>query len=202
MKRAIYLSLSFLVVFTIVIIAEAKPKPVKITDLKIGSKLPYEVGPALEKGTKYYIDRDYTVVEMPKELVGIQFIMTANNDKKSTGDGFVTFKVNKPSIIWICRDSRGDEEKGGKPPEWMEKDYEKQLDGKDPLVIEVTDGGMGTFTLWKAEVKAGKVAIGGNADKPATGQGSNYLILVEENQSASVDPAAKLTTTWSTIKSQ
>ena len=39
--------------------------------------------------------------------------MTANNDKKSAGDGFVT--VNKPSIIWICRDS-GDEE-GGKPPE-------------------------------------------------------------------------------------
>ena len=133
MKRAIYLSLSFLVVFAIVIVAEAKPKPVKITDLKIGSKLSYEVGPALEKGTKYYIDRDYTVVEMPKELVGIQFIMTANNDKNSTGDGFVTFKVNKPSIIWICRDSRGDEEKGGLPPDYLVEEEKYIL--KDSLRV-------------------------------------------------------------------
>ena len=82
------------------------------------------------------------------------------------------------------------------------KTIKKQLDGKDLLAIEVTDGGMGTFNLWKVEVKAGKVAISGNADKPAAGHGSNYLILVEEDQSASVDPAAKLTTTWSTIKFQ
>ena len=100
------------------------------------------------------------------------------------------------------RDSRGNEEKGGKAPEWLEKDYEKQLDGKDPVTIEVTDGGIGTFSLWKREVKAGNVAIGGNSDKPASGHGSNYLVLVEENQAANVDSQTKLSTTWASIKSQ
>lgn len=202
MKKSICFGLCFLFVLVAALVTEAKPKPVKITGLKAGSKLPYEVGPSLEKGTKYYIDRDYTVIAMPEELVGIQFIMTANNDKKSEGKDFLTFKVNKPSIIWVCRDSRGDEEKGGKVPEWLEKDYEKQLDDKDPVAIEVTDGGMGTFNLFKREVKAGNVSIGGNSDKPASGHGSNYLVLVEENQAANVDSQTKLSTTWAGIKSQ
>ena len=168
MKKSICFGLCFLFVLVTALVTEAKPKPVKIAGLKAGSELPYEVGLSLEKETKYYIDRDYTVIAMPEELVGIQFIMTANNDKKSEGKNFLTFKVNKPSIIWVCRDSRGDEEKGDKVPEWLEKDYEKQLDGKDPVTIEVTDGGMGTFNLWKREVKVGNVAIGGNSDKPAS----------------------------------
>ena len=202
MRKVICISVTLLMASVLVPITQAKPKPVKITDLKVGSKLPYEVGKSLEVGTKYYIDRDYTVIEMPKELVGIQWIMTGNNDKNSQGKDFLSFKVDKPSIIWIAHDSRGEEEKGGKPPEWLEKEYEKWMDGKDPVPIEVTDGNMATFNLWQKAVKAGKVTIGGNAEAPAAGHGSNYMVLVEEDQNAVVAPQAKLSTTWAIIKSQ
>ena len=78
MKKSICFGLCFLFVLVTALVTEAKPKPVKIAGLKAGSELPYEVGLSLEKETKYYIDRDYTVIAMPEELVGIQFIMTAN----------------------------------------------------------------------------------------------------------------------------
>ena len=118
------------------------------------------------------------------------------------GKDFLSFKVNKPSVIWIAHDRRGEEEKGGQPPEWLEKEYEKWLEGKDPVPIEVTDGNMATFNLWQKAVKAGKVTIGGNAEAPAAGHGSIYMVLVEEDQNAVVDPQAKLSMTWAIIKSQ
>lgn len=183
-------------------ISDAAPKKVKITDLKVKSGAPYEIpADGLDVGGKYYVDRDYVVVAMPDELVGIQFIMTGNGDKNGQGDDFLTFKVDLPSIIWIAHDSRGEEEKGGKPPEWLSNDYEKVMDGNDPLAIEVTDGNMGTFNLWRRSVKKGEVKIGGNADAPAAGQGSQYVVLVGvDEKGLAVEPQEKLSTTWAKIK--
>ena len=94
-----------------VIGVDAAPKPVEITDLKVADKSPYKIGKSLKKGVKYYIDRDYTVVEMPADMVGIQWIMTGNGQKRSKGKAFVTFTVDRPSIIWIGYDSRGNAKK-------------------------------------------------------------------------------------------
>jgi len=187
----------FLGLFAFMVIGvDAAPKPVKITDLKVADKSPYEIGEGLKKGSKYYIDRDYTVLEMPADMVGIQWIMTGNSQKKSTGKAFVTFTVDRPSIIWIGYDSRGNEAKKGVPPAWLTKDY-KMIAG----TIKVTDGNMDTFNLWKRSVPAGKVEIPGNAEAPAAGFGSNYLVLVEAGLNTAVSPKTKLSTTWSRIKS-
>ena len=102
------------------LVTDAGRKKVKITNIKAASGLPYEEGKGgLEVGTKYYIDRDYVVTEMPEEMEGIQWIMTANNDKNSMGKDFLTFKVDVPSIIWVAHDSRGEEDKGGTPPDMV-----------------------------------------------------------------------------------
>ena len=187
----------FLGLFAFMVIGvDAAPKPVEITDLKVADKSPYEIGKGLKKGSKYYIDRDYTVLEMPADMVGIQWIMTGNSQKKSTGKAFVTFTVDRPSIIWIGYDSRGNEAKKGVPPAWLTKDY-KMIAG----TIKVTDGNMDTFNLWKRSVSAGKVEIPGNAEAPAAGFGSNYLVLVEAGLNTAVSPKTKLSTTWSRIKS-
>jgi len=184
------------------LVTDAGRKKVKITDIKAGSKLEYVEGEGgLEVGTKYYFDRDYVVLEMPEEMEGIQWIMTANNDKNSMGKDFLTFKVDVPSIIWVAHDSRGEEDKGGTPPDWLVEDYEMQKDGKDPLALTVTDGNMATFNLWKIkESVKGKVAVPGNAEKPAAGHGSNYLVLVEFDDKAPVDSKGKLSSVWGDIK--
>jgi hypothetical protein len=98
----------------------AAPAKVKVTDIKAASGKDYKLGDSLEiNKTKYYMDRDYLVTAMPKELEGIQWIMTGNDDKNSQGKNFLTFKVDQPAVIWIAHDSRGEEEKAGKPPQWL-----------------------------------------------------------------------------------
>ena len=183
-------------------VVDAGRKKVKITNIKVASDLPYVEGKGgLEVGTKYYIDRDYVITEMPEEMEGIQWIMTGNGDKKSMGKDFLTFKVDVPSIIWIAHDSRGEEGKGVTPPDWLVEDYEMQKDGKDPLTLTVTDGNMATFILWKIrESVKGKVAVPGNGEKPAAGHGSNYVVLVEFDDKAPVDSKGKLSSVWGDIK--
>lgn len=76
-----------------------------------------------------------------------------------------------------------------------------QKDGKDPLTLTVTDGNMATFNLWKIkESVKGKVEVGGNAEPPAAGHGSNHLVLVEFDDKAPVDSKGKLSSVWGDIK--
>ncbi|MBI3273872.1 MAG: hypothetical protein HYZ69_01890 [Candidatus Colwellbacteria bacterium] len=185
--------------------AAAAPGKVNVTDIKAASGKDYKLGDSLEiNKTKYYIDRDYVITAMPKELEGIQWIMTANSDdKNSQGKNFLTFKVDQPAVIWIAHDSRGEGEKNGKPPQWLVDGFKRIFDPKTnpDFTLAVTDASMGTFNLWKQSYKKGEVVIGGNADAPAAGHGSNYIVLIEADKTAAVQPQDKLGITWGKIKS-
>jgi hypothetical protein len=74
------------------------------------------------------------------------------------------------------------------------------LKTKPDFTLAVTDANMGTFNLWKQSYKKGDVVIGGNADAPAAGQGSNYIVLIEADKAAAVQPQDKLGVTWGKIK--
>lgn len=172
---------------------------IKVTNIKVGSGRPYKVGEGgLKIGTVYYIDRAYVVNTIPKELDGALWIMTANDDKNSVGEDFLRFTVNVPVIVWLAHDSRGEEEKGGKPPEWLsaDKGWEKHPDMK----IDVTDSNMGFFILWSKSFNKGEIKLGGNADPPAAGQGSNYIVILTPGKNLSVEPNSKLYKTWAYIK--
>ncbi len=43
------------------------------------------------------------------------------------------------------------------------------------MKIDVTDANMGFFILWSKNFSKGEIKLGGNADPPASGQGSNYI---------------------------
>ena len=103
--------------------------------------------------------------------------------------------IARPSF-GLVKIAVGTRKKGGKPPAWLAKDY-KMAAG----TIKVTDTNMDTFNLWKRSVPAGKVEIPGNSEAPATGFGSNYIVLVEAGLNTAVSPKTKLSTTWSRIKS-
>jgi hypothetical protein len=158
----------------------------------------YQVG-TIAVGEKYYIDRDYTVISLPVELEGATLIMTGNDDKASTGAGYITFDIDRPTTVYIGHDSRGEEAKGGTPPEWLLNDF-ILVEGWE---IEVTDSNMGTFNVWKKDFPAGTVELSGNADPPAAGQGSMYtILLVPAAGGTSVKTEGKLSATWAAIKSK
>lgn len=171
----------------------------KVTDIKVTSGKQYKLGDkGIGVGTTYYIDRAYTVNALPKELEGCMFIMTANDDKNSTGADFLKFTVNINAEVWLAHDSRGEKEKGGTPPEWLS---EKNGWVKHPdMIMEVTDANMGFFVFWSKEFKKGQVTIGGNADPPASGQGSNYVVLIKPGKSLAVESKGKAITTWAKLR--
>jgi hypothetical protein len=157
----------------------------------------YQVG-TIAVDEMYYMDRDYTVISLPAELEGATLITTGNDDKNSTGAGFITFNIGEPATVYIGHDSRGEEAKGGVPPEWLSNDF-ALVEGWE---IEVTDANMGTFNVWKKEFSAGTVELDGNTDAPAAGQGSMYIVLLTPATGAAVEPGTKLTTTWGDLKSE
>lgn len=171
----------------------------KVTDIRVASGKQYKVGDkGIDVGTTYYIDRAYVVNKIPKELAGSTFIMTANDDKNSTGADFLRFTVNMNVEVWLAHDSRGEKEKGGTPPEWLS---EKNGWVKHPdMIMEVTDTNMGFFIFWSKDFKKGEVTIGGNADPPAAGQGSNYVVLIKPGKSLKVESMGKVLTMWAKIK--
>lgn len=144
----------------------------------------------------YYVDRTFTITTFPNELKDATVIMTGNDDKASKGAGFVTFSIDQSATVYIAHDSRGETAKGGVPPEWLTKDF-TFVNGK---VIEVSDTNMGAFNLWKKDFGAGPVSLGGNADPPAAGQGSMYLVLLMPIKLASVKSLGKVATVWAEIK--
>lgn len=193
--------ISIFLYLSITLAQEIKVEEIEVADIEVGSGQPYVVGEGgLEVGTKYYIDRDYVVVAMPEELEGATWIMTANDDKGSTGEDFLKFTVNSPVVVWIGHDSRGEEEKAGTPPEWLSEDkgWMKYPD----MAIEVTDGNMGTFILWSKEFESGEIVLGGNGDPPAAGQGSNYIVLLTAGEGMAVKPLGKFSTTWAELKDE
>lgn len=152
--------------------AAAAPGKVKVTDIKAASGKDYKLGDSLEiNKTKYYIDRDYVITAMPKELEGIQWIMTGNDDKQSMGKNFLTFKVDQPSVIWIAHDSRGEEEKGGKPPQWLVDGFNRVFDPKKILTLP----SLLPMQTWapsiygSSRIKKGKLSLGVTQTPPQRG---------------------------------
>jgi len=191
------ISISFLLAFLLASLAVAD---VTISNIVVANGKAYQVGEAgIDVDTKYYIDRDYVVLELPDKVKGAQFIMTGNDEKNAKGADFLCFEVDIPATVWVAHDSRGEEEKGGVPPAWLANEFER--DAKSPLTIKVTDGNMDTFVLWEKDFPAGKVCLAGNADDPAAGHGSNYLVLVTAIIPA-VNRMGKLSSTWGAIKNR
>lgn len=199
MKRIISLCSIFSMSILLCLSIALAQDDVEVKDIEVGSGRPYQVGEGgLNVNVIYYTDRDYIVTAMPEELVGATWIMTANDDKSSAGEDFLKFTVGGPVVLWLAHDSRGEEEKGGTPPEWLSEDtgWEKHPE----MLIEVTDANMGNFILWSKEFEKGEVVLGGNTDPPAAGQGSNYLVLLTPGEAKAVRPLGKLNTTWAGVK--
>lgn len=136
----------------------------KITDLKAGSKKPYElIAKSFRLEEKPYIDREYTFTHLPDALAIADRIKTAMNDKYSKGDAFLTFTVSKPARVFVCYDHRAKN-----LPKWLRKWT------KTKTAIASTDRGC-KLVLYTKVVPAGKVALGGNA---APGAGAMYIVGV------------------------
>ncbi len=144
---------------------ESNPRdPVQISDISVGSNKSYIVGEnGLQDGEIVYIDRAFTYSDVPEFLLGAAYIRTANDDKESQGNEFLSFKVDREVTVYIARDDRYQMK-----PDWM-------------AGFEDTGEGIHTdrpFSLFKRNFPAGEIVLGGNAHPSEITNYSMYTVII------------------------
>jgi hypothetical protein len=114
-----------------------------------------------------YCDRAFAFLTLPDFLDGVDFIRTANDDKRSdaTDEQFICFDLTVASTVYVLYDSRATD---GQEPAWLLRDFADE----HTEVAEVADTNMDTMEIHFADKQAGTVCLGGNN---APGVGSNYV---------------------------
>ena len=123
---------------------------------------PYPVGVNLQVGSKVYVDRGYTYTHVPSLVQGGSYIQTANNDKAQNGNPFLTFTLDKPSLVYVAHDVRITSK-----PSWLSA----FADTVESLVTSDT-----TLQLFKKPYPAGLVELGDNG---YSGVGSMYVVAIQ-----------------------
>jgi len=185
LKPAKFVAFIFLtLIFVSGILAKDFRSDIKVADLKASSGLTYEIAENFQVGDKEYTDRDYTFTSIPDYLLGLTWIRTANDDKKSVTLE-VSFKIDKDAyvyILWVARDPA--------QQDWLQNNYTK-IDGE----VGSTDEPLSVYKS-NQPFSAGEV----KTYQSNTGAG-HYVIVLEATESlASVKASDKLTTTWGKIK--
>jgi len=130
----------------------------------------------LNTGDLYYLDRTYSLTSVPSELsTGIEeWIKTRNNDKSNTtSNDFLQFTISQDSTVYVAYDSRA-----VSLPNWLSANF-----SPTSLTVGVTDSDMGYFEVYQKTFAAGTVSLGGNLAVPASGAGSNYIVIVQPTPS-------------------
>ncbi|MEL7449962.1 MAG: Ig-like domain-containing protein, partial [Pseudomonadota bacterium] len=102
----------------------------------------------LSAGEPAYIDRAYFYTNVPASYAGLDYLLTANNDKGGVGDAFVTFDLPEPATLYVAHDVRATA-----VPAWLGS----WTATGDTITTDDT-----TFDVFAREYSAGPVSLGGN----------------------------------------
>ena len=119
-------------------------------------------------GINYYTDRDYQIKSAPSYLLDASLIKTANNDKISKLNSFLSFKVSKAATVYVAYDPRG-----ARIPSWLQG-FTKTSDK-----LGVDDPKIANLTVYKKDYSAGTVTLGANLAGNALGALCQYVVMVK-----------------------
>ena len=138
---------------------ESASQPLVISNTQPDS---YEWG-MLAVGELVYIDRSYVFTVIPSALVGLDYLQTANNDKRGTDSNSISFDINKPATVFVAFDHRIS------VPVWLSSW------SATGLIVNTSDS---WFNVFSKDFAAGSVILGGN-----NGSGeSMYSVMIKEIQ--------------------
>ena len=135
----------------------------------------------LEEGDQYYIDRNFIIHSIPKEVKNFLWIKTANADKNNSSANYLTFQLDVPAVIYIGYDSRATD-----LPIWLSNDFTPTGDS-----LRVSDLS-NSLALYENAFAPGTVTLGGNMASGAVGAKSDYVVLIGLLPSLFVDNKAGL----------
>jgi formylglycine-generating enzyme required for sulfatase activity/tRNA A-37 threonylcarbamoyl transferase component Bud32 len=143
-----------------------------ITELKVTSGKAYEWF-TLATGEKFYIDRTDTYSKIPVIVDGAVALRTANDDKDSSGDSYLSFHVNQEVTVYVAHDSRMTNKPG-----WLAA---FRNTGEDILRKNSSSSDIIHYNLWVRDFEAGTVILGGPCPPGKTGF-MYTLVVVPRNR--------------------
>ncbi len=157
-----------------------------ITGVSASTMLSYEEE-FLEGGDHYYTDRtdsqSHVLVDVPEPLECSRWIKTPNDDKVVTVDPHLTITVDRDVTVYVGYDTRATAE-----PAWLTSGFTPL-----PLVIDIADPDVTQeFDVLRRDFPAGAFQLGGNRTPPASGAGSNYVVVVKPVDTADPDHAVEI----------
>jgi len=130
----------------------------------------------LQRGTLVYADRNYTFTQIPEVLAGATHIRTYNDDKSGTEQDFLHFNINLPATLYLAYDGRST------PPKALVEGMEKT-----DMVIRMSNSE--SFLVYRSNVNAGKVMLGGNKLGGSGGE-SMYQVFLANSGLRKINVAA------------
>ena len=125
----------------------------------------------LAVGKRHYTDRDYSILEVPKELLGLPFIRMANADDRRMTDRLLSFVSDSDVTVMIGVDARNPE-----PLNWMRIGQPDGFRGTG-LQLKTTDP---VFNLFEKDFPAGEISLGANLNHPKASGRGNYLVILKK----------------------
>jgi len=118
----------------------------------------------LANGDLVYIDRNYLFTSIPSELVGLDYLRTANSDKGSRAG--ITFDVNRAATVFVAHDVRF-----STLPGWLSSWTNTGMS------IITNDA---SFDVYSRDFPAGNIVLGGNNDS-GDSVNSMYTVIISGN---------------------
>jgi hypothetical protein len=120
----------------------------------------------LHMGDTYYIDRNYTLLDIPAALQNLLWLKTANEDRQISSTQFVSFTIKNTSTIYVAFDSEV-----ASVPAW--------LSGWSKTDLTISTSDSAPLTVYAKSFAAGSVQLGGNS---GSSSGRMYAVLVKPDE--------------------
>ncbi len=142
----------------------------------------YTVGHNLSKGSTVYKDRNFLYWEIPAKLKGLDYLITSNRDKFTSGDHLFTIKDPRELTVYIAIDPRIT------PPSWMIKNGYNNTYEKIKFWIPDNNTYL-SFNVFQKNYKKGEaIVFGGNQNAQNQKQCGMYLVFFNTK----IHPSIKL----------
>lgn len=155
-------------------ISEHPSHRVAINNLVTHSKHKYKVS-TINSKDPYYVDRKYTLGELPLFMQFLNGVLTANGDcpdPRPNDDKFVCFDIEERARVFVMHDRRITTK-----PVWLKEKFVDQHE----QITESTDRNMGHYEIFSGEFERGRVCLGSNGCTPALDKKvgcSMYIVVV------------------------
>jgi hypothetical protein len=143
----------------------------------------------LQNGSRAYVDRIYTWRNVPEQLVGVDYVMTYNDDKRSGGLG-VSYSVTlaTSATLYVLIDDRYVDSLGQPPFDWLTDASSGAVFSDTGLRAGQSDPCINEFYVYSADVSAGTYTFGAVYDYDSSNRRSFYGIAAGSSEGVSAVP--------------